>query len=404
MTGNWGRFTVYGSDELEAQITDIVRSVSDIVGHCVHPNDYKALVLIGGYGRGEGGVEIVDGVERPHNNLDFLLITREYVGQRDKDLKRMVDAKLGPLIERYGVGIDFSTIPAPELESAPCLVMWYDMRYGHKTILGDKDYVRNLKQFTLDKLLAADVRNLMTNRGSLFVINDALLAQGDLTEVQRRTIIRHAMKGIIGYGDALLYVNKQYDWSYREKQQRMKRLQGVDESFRAAYDMAAEFRFRPDYRPWMERDLAEWMNQIRNGLADVHLQVESARLNHPGLTWDNYPELALEYVSREAAVTMTQKLKLLVNYLSNQAPRLPYSSAALRGYRMAGPRGLMPVVYPVVAYRLQQTRYRDLARHALNAESSTDKALRDAYLRNWGQYIDINFASAAAKMGLRIDV
>ncbi len=403
MTGSWGRFTVYGSDELEAQISEIVRTVGAIVGHCVHPSDYKALVLIGGYGRGEGGVETVDGTERPHNNLDFLLITREYVGQRDKDIKRMVDEKLQPLVQQYGLGIDFSTIPATELESAPCLVMWYDMRYGHKTVLGDKDYVRGLKQFTLDKLLAADVRNLMTNRGSLFVINDALLAQGDLTTVQRRTIVRHAMKGIIGYGDALLYVNKQYDWSYREKQQRMKRLSGVDESFRAAYDTAAEFRFRPDYSQWMDRDLAEWMNTLRAGLADVHLQVESARLKQPGLTWDSYPELALEHVSQEAAATLNQKLKLLVNFLNNQAPRLPYSSAALRGYRMAGPRGLMPLVYPVVAFRLQQTRYRDLARHALNAESSSDTALRDAYLRHWGQYIDINFASAAAKMGLRLN-
>ena len=35
-----------------------------------------ALVLGGGYGRGEGGVLLVSGEERPYNDLDLILIVR----------------------------------------------------------------------------------------------------------------------------------------------------------------------------------------------------------------------------------------------------------------------------------------------------------------------------------------
>ena len=67
------RYTLDGGPQVESRIEDLVRAVAAEVENRVSSASYRALLLIGGYGRGEGGVEVRDGAEHPHNNLDFLL-------------------------------------------------------------------------------------------------------------------------------------------------------------------------------------------------------------------------------------------------------------------------------------------------------------------------------------------
>ena len=74
MSSRYGRFTVRGGEAVERLLTELVAAAAARVDEAIAASEYRALVMIGGYGRGEGGVQIVDGVERPHNNLDFLLI------------------------------------------------------------------------------------------------------------------------------------------------------------------------------------------------------------------------------------------------------------------------------------------------------------------------------------------
>src|SRR5690606_3500364 len=119
----------------------------------------------------------------------------------------------------------------------PCLVMWFDMRFGHKVLLGDPSFARGLDRFRLSRIEPADVRNLLVNRGTLLVINDLLFdGPGGNDEAARRTALKHAMKAVIGYGDALLYFLGEYDHSYVEKQRRMRIRRDVPAAFRDLYD------------------------------------------------------------------------------------------------------------------------------------------------------------------------
>ena len=53
----WGKFTVRGTQVLENKITQIMHEVVATLKPILDNTNYVALILIGGYGRGEGGVE-----------------------------------------------------------------------------------------------------------------------------------------------------------------------------------------------------------------------------------------------------------------------------------------------------------------------------------------------------------
>jgi hypothetical protein len=289
----YGRFTVRGSVAVEELLTALVKEAAQAAETALRPSEYRALVMMGGYGRGEGGVEIINGVERPHNNLDFLLISESPSGKKQRELRqRLIDA-FGPVMQKYDIEIDLSVVSTWKLRFAPTLIIWYDTRFGHKTILGDAQYVPSLKHFRLDRIPSRDTLRLLVNRGTLLLINEQLLENDTDAEVHRKRITRNIMKAIIGYGDALLFFLGDYHWSYVDRKRRMQNRLDVPEVFRELYDEAAEFRFLPDYEKNQNRDLKVWMAELRNVLEPLHLFCEKKRLGFEDLTWEGYPTRSL---------------------------------------------------------------------------------------------------------------
>jgi len=70
------RFTIGGSDALEMQLTEICQRVADGVANIVPQSRLDAILLAGGYGRGEGGVLKTHEGERPYNDMEFYVFLR----------------------------------------------------------------------------------------------------------------------------------------------------------------------------------------------------------------------------------------------------------------------------------------------------------------------------------------
>lgn len=399
---HWSKFTLYGTAELEQQLQQLMCDVASVVKRIANPKQYRALVLIGGYGRGEGGVERVGDEARPHNNLDFLLITKGLSRGGQEQLRGDVDEALEPLRDASGVGIDFSTISLTKLRRSPSLVMWYDMRFGHRTVLGDAEFVPSLKQFSLDKIPGWDVRNLLVNRGTLLVINDLMNDLAVPADASARTMVKHIMKAIIGYGDALLFFLGRYHWSYAEKQRRMRAAREVSEGFRDLYEEAISFRFRPDYADYLGRDAKQWMDRLRPELAEVHMRCEEMRLGRYNLDWPQYLAAALReslwcdwHRPRAAA-------KKMLNLVRGPRSRYPGSGVATLGARTAGIQGVLPLLFPIVAYELDQPNLREFVAATLGAADTSFPELRRCYLNHWGLHGDDNFAMFLAKHGVSL--
>ena len=202
MEKHWGRFTVYGTDAVEGTLRNLVETVGNAFEEALRPYRWRTVLLLGGYGRGEGGVECIEGKERPHNNLDFLVVLREGDARKVNQVKQKLDAVLESLRKVHGIAMDLAVTTESRLCKAPSLVMWYDMRFGHKTILGDDTFIKGLDHFQLDRIPSWDVRNLLVNRGTLLLINDELLQRRPPGVDVRKVVVKHIMKAIIGYGDA----------------------------------------------------------------------------------------------------------------------------------------------------------------------------------------------------------
>ncbi len=395
----YGRFTVRGSSEVEGLLTTLVNEAARAAETALDSREYRALVVLGGYGRGEGGVEIVDGQERPHNNLDFMLIAETGNPKRLQELRQRLVGLFAPIMEKYDIEIDLSVVSVWKLRFSPSLIIWYDMRFGHKTILGDPDFVPSLKHFRLETIPARDVLRLLVNRGTQMVLNELLIGEPQGEQIHRRRIVRNAMKAIIGYGDALLYFLDAYDWSYVERKRRMSERSDVDPEFRALYDEAAEFRFQPDYDRYERCDLEEWILELTSRLEKIHLFCEETRLGVRGLSWDEYPERALSHALFDEAGSARAWARKTYHTLHAVPCPDGLTLRARMGFRTLGPRGLYPIVFPALAYDLRDSTLNTFAAKALNVPGDDRPALREAYLRLWGWQGDINYGSSLRKWG-----
>lgn len=392
-----GRFTWDGSDAVEETIAQIVAHVARTVESVLVAGELEALVLLGGYGRREGGVEVTNGRELPHNNLDFLLVLRR--GDPEV-LRRRLDARLLGVARASGIGIDLGVMTASALRHADCRVMWYDMRHGHKTVLGDARFVPSLGRFTVERIPAWDARDLLTNRGSLLVINDLLLERGRPGPEDARLVVKHVVKAILGYGDAWLFFAGDYHWSYAEKRARMRRRRDVDPRFAALYDEAMAFRFRPAYESFLARDLVAWSAAVKEQLSVVHREVEGRRLGRPLDGWAGYLETALEHALWDDVGSARAVLRKVRNAVTTRPSGAGLGLSARAGLAVAGARGALPLLFPAVVYDDAGDALRARAAVLLGAPSTEPRALRRAYLRRWGEVGDPNFANFLARHGL----
>jgi hypothetical protein len=376
---------VAGSPALEQQINLMLQGLRAKIDQQFGTDAYETIVITGGYGRGEGGVDWSSGQEILHNNLDLVWVTPGHNPEREQRIQRFLQHWSHEFQAQEGVQLDSFIIDAPRLRRLPCLVMLYDMREGHRVLAGPPDRLRTLIPYGVDDILPGDVRNLLINRGVLLLINDFLLRRGQPSPALRRQMIRHIIKATIGLGDALLFMRGEYHWSYQEKQRRMDLAVDIPSRLRKHYYQAASFRFAPDYRAYDDTDIAAWNQELLDLFQHFHLQFEQWRLKQV-FDWEGYPTRAFEFAWQEDIGYRGMPLRKLKHLLQNQSRSRELSLCGNMGLRMLDNASLLALLFPVVAYQLNNPSYITLAQTQLNARPG--ETLLSTYLRTWGAYLD----------------
>jgi hypothetical protein len=246
------RFTVDGSDELECHLDTTCRKIAAGVSGLVPPRRLEAILLGGGYGRGEGGVLRTDTGDRPYNDLEFYVCVR---GNRLVNELRFGHALhvLGEILTpQAGVEVEFKITSLHELEHSDVSMFSYDLIAGHRWLLGNEELLaRGAHHRDASQIPLVEATRLLMNRCSGLLFAKERLEQSTFTAGDADFVRRNIAKAELALGDAILVAAGQYHWSVRERARRLAALTLFDAmpwmgEVRKAHAAGVEFKLHPE--------------------------------------------------------------------------------------------------------------------------------------------------------------
>lgn len=296
------RFSAAGSAAFEAwfasELALLSTAVTDALG-----DDLVALVLGGGYGRGEGGVVRDGGRERPYNDLDLFVIARTRDG---------VAARLAPIAARFehrlGIAVDFSRPqrPADVARWEPRL-MWHDLVSAHTVLAGPADALLRLAPLSVFRAPPpVEASRLLINRGA-GLIWALRVARGVESAPDPEFVRRNAAKAMLSAGDAVLLAAGAFTPRAADRAARLAKytymLGETGPELLDAYGIATRFRTRPDAVEVPSTAAA--LERVAWLWTRVFLAIETRRLGAPFRDLADYLACA---APREPAATWREAL------------------------------------------------------------------------------------------------
>ncbi len=245
-------YTLYPNSEAESTIDQIVNDLNEFISIENHGYVLSCL-MIGGYGKREGGVTIEGDRVLVKNNIDLMLIHENHINIRFLDL---FSNKVKSLESLHDVSIDISRFTEKAFLASKNSLMMYDLKKGHVPIY-TKD-PENL-QYLLDSIpkfvsCETEMFRLAVNRGLLLLINKFSFDKG---EVFLRKAKVHISKAIIGLGDYILFYKGLYHWSYIEKSKRINLLPSEYKEIARLYRLACSYRLHDNNDLFEGEDLSQ---------------------------------------------------------------------------------------------------------------------------------------------------
>ena len=284
------RFTPDGDAAVESRIGYDQQLISAAVMDAVPAQQFRALVLIGGYARGEGGFRHVDGKPEPYNDYDYFVVVGGMTPAAVEVLKAQLLELGHVLTARVGVEVDLAVLREEALPRAEYSLMHAEMLWGHRVVAGNPECLASMPRMPFAGLALAEFTRLMLNRGSLLLMNRNALATGTSGEPrQREQYMKYLFKAVLACGDARLAAAGQYHPSYSEKWQRLQRLHwDGQERFLPQYRMALEAKFHPAYEQYAAAKLEKCLQQVTDLWLETLAHLESVRLGSHAGSWAAY--------------------------------------------------------------------------------------------------------------------
>jgi predicted nucleotidyltransferase len=284
------KYTVYG-DKIDALIDGhlelIDKGVVSIAG-----DDLEAVILCGGYGRGEGGVFVgEDGSENLYNDYDMMVIVKPVSRVKKTRYKKELTI-LGEILGRqFGIDVDFGPLKTvSQLKNAEFTLFNYEFKYGHIVTWGPGDILDAMPEYDGSNIDVFEAVKLLLNRGVGLMLSEQKLAAGELSEADNEFVTRNIYKAIMAIGDSLLMCEGIYHWSYVKRLELMKSIssrQGVKEAgIYEGYLDSIEYKLRPKRNIFDEKQLAAMLEEVKESL--MRMFYITAAKAYPDRNADDY--------------------------------------------------------------------------------------------------------------------
>lgn len=256
MRADMSRFSSFGSDVFEDRMQRILEEIAEEFSDSIPAAASLTLILGGGYGRGEGGVFLVNDAERVYNDLDFFVFSPDLNPFKKSVIKSKLQHLHHTLSSRYGFDVDFSSpIPYSSLPKMRISLMLYDLLMGHKVISGNPHLLSALPKWQASDIPRSEGLRLLLNRavGLYFARNKLLEEQ---SESNWDFIHRNIQKAYQALLEAILISEGRYQSSIKKRLSQLEDNDvtvyftdpGVIDKIRAAYNFKQK-PFIPDLSP-----------------------------------------------------------------------------------------------------------------------------------------------------------
>jgi hypothetical protein len=276
---NW-QLAEVGSEAFNLELSEVLEAVGQAVKNELGSN-LVALVLGGGYGRGEGGVYLHGGQERPYNDLDFTLLVSSKGLVDEQRLKAAVHS----LEQRVGIDIDFSRpVTVGDVQRWPHWLMWHDLLLGHLVIVGSADILcANVPKNLWQAPPLIEASRLLLNRGAGLLWSQ-LVHSGCQAAPDRDFVRRNLHKTWLALGDAFLLMEGRYSTAYRDRAACYQDVIAKQPGYAALvplprYLEALRFRLAP--HEFQDPIAQTELDQARTAWGEVFLKLETRRIGVP---------------------------------------------------------------------------------------------------------------------------
>lgn len=254
-------YTIHHDKAIDARIaSDVALLRERLLG--VFPQ-LGAIILVGGFGRGEGSVIIEeDGNISPINDYDLVVISDEPL---PGDVVARVRKELATELDIWWV--DISTYTVNRLRWLRYRMYVYDLKYGSQVLYGDSSLLSLIPDMAPEKMPLVEAEIQFFTRLWCFLgpfRTDYVIYSPDAEAAFFLT--NQMCKAVLACADALLIVEGLYHHSYRERRDRFLGQYGDRTQLAELVRWAFEFKLRPTTT--LDRDPVALWRAVRS----VYLQ------------------------------------------------------------------------------------------------------------------------------------
>ncbi|MDB6125655.1 MAG: hypothetical protein JWQ71_4648 [Pedosphaera sp.] len=300
------RFTLDGSEALEAQLAEMCRRVLSGVQSLIPAPELEALVLGGGYGRGQGGVFKTVSDDRPYNDLEFYVFVRGNILLSERKYRRPLHELGERLSPDAGLHVEFKVYSVEKLRTSAISMFTYDLVAGHRTIFGEEKIFDDCAHHLVaDQIPLHEATRLLFNRCSGLLLAKDFLRLDTLTADQTDFIGRNLAKAQLALGDAVLTVFGQYHWSCTERHHRLNKL-AVPETLpwlaevRQYHAAGVDFKLHPRTVKMTKAEFEKRHAEVSGLGHRLWLWAEGRRLQHPFTSAREYALSSLDKCAETA--------------------------------------------------------------------------------------------------------
>jgi predicted AlkP superfamily pyrophosphatase or phosphodiesterase len=236
------------SIDSDPKITSVVQNHLSLIVDQIRETapDAKAIILTGGFGRGEGSVISTGDSYRPLNDYDFFVAC-------DEGLRANLKSLGSSLAVRIGIDyVDIGPVHPDWIDKLSLTLFTYDLKYGSKTIWGDESLLESIPLFAPSEIPLEEGYQLLQNRiaGLLLGLNPHMLASPHWTESESAFLIHQIAKAAMAIGDFRLLALGDYSTSYQQRLDRilsLHRALEMSDSEIKLLERAYTFKLVPNY-------------------------------------------------------------------------------------------------------------------------------------------------------------